>query len=363
MRRKLGGMRRESYRMSREEAVALFARAPFVHLASTTPGGEPVLRVVHGVVVGELLAFHAAPAGEKMECLGRSAVVSAEEVVAEIPSYFLDPERACPATTYYRSAQVHGPIEVVDDLPTKAAVMAALMAKYQPEGGHVPITADDPLYRKPLAGLLVAGVHLGAVDGKGKLGQNRKPDELAVVVTRLWERGRSADPAAIEALLGANPDVPVPAFLRGPAGERLVCAPSVGDADDAAALLFGAYWLPSVPREDIAAAQRGSPAWVVAKDTSGRLIATARAISDGRQRAWVFDVFVAEPHRGRGLGEALLRLLLGHPALRAVARIALRTRDAERLYERVGFRIDGRVPSPNGAWTSTEMSLTRRAPS
>lgn len=353
-------MRRELYRMSREEAVALFARAPYVHLASTTALGEPVLRVVHGVVLGDLLAFHAAPAGEKMDCLGRAAVLSAEEVVAEIPSYFLDPQRACPATTYYRSAQVHGPVEEVTDLPTKAAVLAALMEKFQPEGGHVPITAEHPLYRKAIEGLLVAGVRLERVDGKGKLGQNRKPEELAVIAEKLWQRGRPGDPAAIEALLGANPEAPVPAFLRGPRGERLCAAPSSADAEAAAELLFGAYWLPGVAKADIAAAQRGSAAWVVAKDDAGHVVATARALADGRQRGWIFDVLVAPERRGAGLGGALVALLLAHPALRDVALVALRTRDAQRVYERLGFVTHAVLPSSHGAWSSSEMVLARR---
>jgi nitroimidazol reductase NimA-like FMN-containing flavoprotein (pyridoxamine 5'-phosphate oxidase superfamily)/GNAT superfamily N-acetyltransferase len=354
------GMRRELYRMPHEEAVALLARAPYVHLASTTPLGEPVLRVVHGVVVGELLAFHAAPAGEKMDCLGRAAVVSAEEVVAEIPSYFLDPERACPATTYYRSAQVHGLVEEVTDLPTKAAVLAALMEKFQPEGGHVPIHAEHPLYRKALEGLLVAGVRLERVDGKGKLGQNRKPEEITAIAEKLWQRGKPGDPAAIEALLSANPEAPIPAFLRGPGGERLIAASSPADADAAAELLFGAYWLVGVAKADIAAAQRGSAAWVVAKDADGRVVATARALSDGRERAWVFDVFVASSRRGAGLGGALVALLLDHPALRDVALVALRTRDAQRVYERLGFVTRALLPSSHGAWSSSEMTLARR---
>lgn len=81
--------------MDRDAAVALLERAPFVHLASTTPDGRPLIRTVHGVVVGDSLCFHGAPVGEKTETEGREAVVSAEEIVASIPSYFMDPERAC----------------------------------------------------------------------------------------------------------------------------------------------------------------------------------------------------------------------------------------------------------------------------
>ncbi len=138
--------------MERAEAVALLERSGVVHLASTTADGAPVLRTVHGVVVRGALAFHGAPAGEKMEVIGREAVVSAEEVVAAIPSYFIDPERACPATTLYRSAQVHGRVERVDDAEEKAEVLSALMHRFQPEGGHVPITPSMRSIKRPSRG-------------------------------------------------------------------------------------------------------------------------------------------------------------------------------------------------------------------
>ncbi|MEZ4308591.1 MAG: pyridoxamine 5'-phosphate oxidase family protein [Polyangiaceae bacterium] len=110
-----------------------------------------MLRTLNAVVDEGALCFHGAPVGEKMEALGRTAVVCAEEIVASIPSYFLDPERACPATTLYRSAQAHGILTEVTSPERKARVLAALMAKYQPEGKHVPITADHPSTRRPSA--------------------------------------------------------------------------------------------------------------------------------------------------------------------------------------------------------------------
>jgi nitroimidazol reductase NimA-like FMN-containing flavoprotein (pyridoxamine 5'-phosphate oxidase superfamily) len=201
-------MRKEIYRMDRAEAVALLGRAPAVHVVGTTAEGAPLFRTVNAVVLGGHVAFHGAPVGEKTGAVGRPVVVTAEETIASIPSYFVDPERACPATTYYRSVHVHGVLEAVDDAAEKAHVMAALMDKYQPEGGHVPIDAEHPLYRKALAGLLVARVSLERLDGKSKLGQNRTPPELVRVLEQLWQRGAPGDAVAIESVLRANPPRP-----------------------------------------------------------------------------------------------------------------------------------------------------------
>ena len=347
--------------MDRAEAVALLERSGVVHLASTTADGAPLLRTVHGVVVRGALAFHGAPAGEKMEVIGREAVVSAEEVVAAIPSYFLDPERACPATTLYRSAQVHGRIERVDDPEEKAEVLAALMRRFQPEGGHVPISAEHPLYKKAVAGILVLKVPLAQLDGKAKLAQNRSPEERQRLMTSLWSRGLPGDPAAIELLRAANPDTPLPAFLAAPAETSLIVAPTAGDAAAVAALLAGSYWNVGSSPEDIAAAHLASSAWVGARDRDGAWIGSARAIGDGVKRAWIYDVIVAGPWRGRGLGEALMRLLLDHPAIRRARRIYLGTRDAQSFYQRLGFGDRRVVEEPLRPWPITEMMLQRAA--
>ncbi|WP_104978085.1 GNAT family N-acetyltransferase [Sorangium cellulosum] len=350
-------MRREIFRMDRAEAEALFAGAQVVHVASTTEEGEPVLRVVHGVVVRGAIAFHGAPAGEKTEAVGRPAVVACEEIVASIPSYFVDPARACPATTLYRSAQAHGVIARVDDPDHKAEVLEALMRKYQPEGGYTPIEAAHPLYRKAIEGILVLSVPLERLDGKAKLMQHRAPEERARLLVKLWERGAPGDAAAIEVIRRASPDTPAPAFLEAPAGCALACALGPGDVEAAVDLLEGAYWNQGVPRVVIARALLGATAWVGARDAAGRLVATARAISDGARRAWLFDVMVAPALRGVRLGEALVRMLLDHPAVRGATHVHLGTQDAHGFYARFGFR--DRAALPPRPFTSTEMVLVR----
>jgi nitroimidazol reductase NimA-like FMN-containing flavoprotein (pyridoxamine 5'-phosphate oxidase superfamily)/GNAT superfamily N-acetyltransferase len=360
MRRIIPGMRREIFRMDREGALALFARAPVVRLASVGASGEPLLRTVHGVMVRGGIAFHGAPVGEKTESIGQKAVVAAEEIVASVPSYFIDPERACPATTLYLSAQAHGEIGEVKDPVHKAEVLTALMAKYQPEGGFTPIEAHHPLYEKAIAGIMVLEVPLERVDGKAKLAQNRKPEERRRLIEKLWERGLPGDPAAIELLREANPDTPRPRFLDAPEGAELSVKLREDEASAAAALVEGAYWNTEMPREAIALAHLGSPAWVGARDREGRLIATARAIGDAAKRVWIYDVMVAPAWRGRGLGAAVVRLLLDHPAVRRARRVYLATRDAQAFYARLGFGDRVELETRRRPYASTEMVLIRQ---
>lgn len=324
-----------------DDGMTLFGRAPVVHLATTTPDGAPVLRVVHGVVEGGELCFHGAPTGEKMESLGRVAVVSAEEIVAAIPSWFHHPERACPATTLYRSAQLTGTLEPVEDPARKARVLEVLMARFQPEGGYRPIDPDDPMYRAAVAEIAIVRVAPTASSAKVSLMQDKSDVVRAKVLSALWKRGDTGDLAAIEAIRAAKPDGADPAFLTWEAAKlRVSLAPA--RLPEVVALLRGEYWnLGTFDDATIAAAHRGATAWVGAEDADGALIATMRAISDGARRAWIGDVVVAPAWRGRGLGSTLFALLLDHPALRNVRRIELATRDAARLYERHGFVVVG----------------------
>lgn len=345
--------------MSRPEALRLLAEAPVFRLAGVGEDGEPVLRTLHGVVVDRWLCFHGAPAGEKTSLVGRKVVACVEEEVARVPSYFLDPERACPATTLFRSVQVHGVLEPLEEPALRARALQGLMEKLQPEGGHRPITAQEPLYAPQLKGLLVAGLPLERLDGKAKLAQNRSPAERARLLEQLWARGGPGDARAVELVREGNPGLDAP-FLAAPAGLRLHPWLPPSRAAEAAALLEDAYWNGEFGPPALAQAHLGSSAWVGATGEDGRLVGSARALADGAKYAWVYDVVVAPPLRGRGLGKALLRLLLDHPAVRGARRVLLATKDAQALYARFGFIPTAEAPPR--PFPSTQMVLVRPGP-
>jgi len=66
-------------------------------------------------------------------------------------------------------------------------------------------------------------------------------------------------------------------------------------------------------------------------------IGFARAITDKATFAYLADVYIEEPYRGRGLSKMLLEAVLSHPELRGVRRWILGTRDAHALYRKFGF--------------------------
>ncbi len=345
--------------MTREDAVALLKVAPTIHLAGMGTDG-PILRTVHGVVVDDWLCFHSSPKGEKLELVDQPVVGQAEETIAVVPSTFFDPVRACPATTYYRSVQVHGVLHEVVDTERKAQALQALMEKLQPEGGHRPISANDPMYRAAVKGIAIVGVALEQLTGKAKLAQNRKPTERARLLEQLWSRGAQTDPRAIELIRHANNETQTPpSFLQCAEGFTLHCWLPADDAARAAQMLKRSYWNDRFTLEQIHRAHDGSSAWVGVRDLNGRLVATARAASDSAKYAWVYDVWVEPECRRRGVAKSMMRLLLDHPAVRHCARVLLGTRDMQPLYAQFGFVAKEALPPR--PYATTEMVLTRGA--
>ena len=69
-------------------------------------------------------------------------------------------------------------------------------------------------------------------------------------------------------------------------------------------------------------------------------IGYSRVISDSSEFASLWDVFIDEPHRGKGVGQALLKYIFNHPQLRGIFRWFLMTEDAHGLYQKFDFKTE-----------------------
>lgn len=331
-------MRRKQRAGTEELGRQLFRKAEVFHLATTTEDGTAVLRVLNGVLVRNWILFHGAFAGEKSSCLDRPGVVSVHETVADIPSYFVDPEKACPATTFYRSAQAHGTLRNVGDQQLKIEMLSALMEKYQPEGKYEPFAS--PIYEKDLRSVRVFGLEIEELSVKVSLGQDRPTERTARVVAGLWERGKARDLPAIELLLAASPAARPANFRRQVGGEELtLCVHPDEELIRAhAELLEGQYWRESSSAAEIRGAIAASTAWIGILREDRQLLGAGRAASDDHWVATLFDVVVREDFRGQGLGKWLVQTLLEHPRVRNTRRQKLGTQDAMSFYESFGFK-------------------------
>lgn len=273
------------HEVTEETAWSWVRRAREVRVAAVVDG-VPLLRTMHAAVVGRQLVFHSAPRCEKTAWEGAPVVAAVEEIVARVPSWMRHPERACPATTYYRSVQLRGRMATLDDPEQRAAGLRALMAALQPEGRHRPPTASDPMYARTIAGLAMWTLDVEHVSAVSKLGQHLRDEEMSRVLRGLWERGGPGDLEAIEDLRDAHPGRPT---FWDRSGELVArCVPE--------------------------GSRRG--AWV-GLEQGGRLVASGRGARDPRGRALLYDLRVeGESDELRG---SLLELLQDHPELRGAS--------------------------------------------
>jgi ribosomal protein S18 acetylase RimI-like enzyme len=95
------------------------------------------------------------------------------------------------------------------------------------------------------------------------------------------------------------------------------------------------YWAKGRTRE-VQDALIDVSARVVGLYSDGRLIGFTRTVTDGHVHAYLADVYVLEEHRGRGLGEELVRFSVEESPF-AGCRWILHTADAHGLYRKFGF--------------------------
>jgi GNAT superfamily N-acetyltransferase len=117
-------------------------------------------------------------------------------------------------------------------------------------------------------------------------------------------------------------------FLLSTDSERL-------DLDVIHGFLTGCYWAKGIPRDVVARSIENSLCFGVY--AGGKQVGFARVISDFATYAYIGDVFVLEPFRGRGLGKWMMESIMQHPRLQGLRRWSLCTNDAHDLYARFGF--------------------------
>jgi GNAT superfamily N-acetyltransferase len=64
----------------------------------------------------------------------------------------------------------------------------------------------------------------------------------------------------------------------------------------------------------------------------------ARVVTDRATFAYLADVYVLEPYRGKGLASWMMERIRAHPALQGLRRWLLMTKDAHPLYAKFGFK-------------------------
>ncbi|WP_410771939.1 pyridoxamine 5'-phosphate oxidase family protein [Fontibacillus sp. BL9] len=194
-------MRRKEFEVEDAHEIEEFLREmSFGFLGTVGEDGWSRVTPLNFAYDGHCFYFHGSLAGEKMKHLAHDPRVSftVAKEYAIIPSYFTDPNLACPASAFFKSVMVRGRAEKVQSLEEKAVALTLFMEKLQPEGGYDPILADDPQYAGHLKSVSVFKIVPEAISGKFKFGQNMNETKFSGVVQGLETRNRDLDPETIE---------------------------------------------------------------------------------------------------------------------------------------------------------------------
>lgn len=101
------------------------------------------------------------------------------------------------------------------------------------------------------------------------------------------------------------------------------------------AFLSHSYWAEGIPQEIVERAIEHSLCFGIYENE--QQIGFGRIVTDYATFAYISDVFISEPYRGRGLSKWLIEVMTAHPQLQGLRRWMLMTRDAHGLYQQFGF--------------------------
>jgi len=178
------------------------------YLGLVTAEGDPRVVPLNFAAIEGVVYFHGALEGEKFERArddGRCSF-SMCKPYSLLPSHWTAAKHACSATQLFKSVEIRGRCNIVDDPAEKAVALQALMEKYQPEGGYEPIGADKRMYVKALERVGVFRVS-GPWTAKVKFGSNEPVKVRRSWIEALRERGEPLDMATadeIEKTLGGD---------------------------------------------------------------------------------------------------------------------------------------------------------------
>ena len=107
--------------------------------------------------------------------------------------------------------------------------------------------------------------------------------------------------------------------------------------------LSGTYWATGRTQAEVEATIASSVCF--GGYVESRLVAFGRIFEKRAGAAFLADVFVLPPWRGRGYGRAIVEAMVAYIDGAGYALAELNTRDAVGLYEKFGFTLTGATPT------------------
>jgi transcriptional regulator len=165
------------------------------------PAQAPIVVPTHFTLAdgGEELLVHLArpnPVWPHLEASAEVRLVVTGDY-AYVPTYWrAEPGADGVPTSYYAAVQFRCRPALVDDPAGKAALLAAQLADFQPEGRYGHMAADEGPYARMLPGIRGLRLSVLGVDAKFKYDDHKPREHRERVIAHLEERDHALDPGA-----------------------------------------------------------------------------------------------------------------------------------------------------------------------
>lgn len=196
------------YAGDEEEGFALLRAAEHGHLTAWDGEGRPLLTFLHYVLQPETREVwgHLANTNPLLARLERDprAVFTVAGPSVYVPSYYSGEPRGVP-TSYYSWAQCEVTVHLEREPDGLLAILEAMLARFQPEGGQAAIDPADRYWQGLLGAITGVRMRVESVASRFKYGQNKRARTRETIVERLRGRGGLHDEAAAAQVLAHLP--------------------------------------------------------------------------------------------------------------------------------------------------------------
>lgn len=178
------------------------ARQDLGRFITASAAGQPHIGLYPFVWLDDRIEIHLHRRDEQLEDLAANCrcAFEVDEILGSIPSHWIHPTNAMFATAYHRTVVFECEAQVSDDPEALAVQQRRLMQRYQPAGGHAPVTTEHAMYSGPFREIRAVTLQVRARKVKWKLAQNRTREQRATIIAQLRQRGRPTDASAADAL-------------------------------------------------------------------------------------------------------------------------------------------------------------------
>lgn len=167
-----------------QEKISEFLNTEHVgRICSIDQNGYPQIIPMNFVFYQNSIYMHSFTRGEKLDNIKQNNKVGFEvdRELEFLPSYFTNPYDPSQADTLYISVVIKGVASIVNDNSEKTNALNALMEKYQPEGGYVPLDSSMHV----LDEVAVIKIIPHTIKGKYKIGQHLSDSSRVYLATQI----------------------------------------------------------------------------------------------------------------------------------------------------------------------------------